>query len=175
MPEIWLRYGRVEIAVELKRERLEKVYDDPLPELEVNQVEQELQPVKGLNEINLLVGDCESSTIEFLRYLTTFAQTTKISVFSSERILKNLRKSLKDTNIEFSKIEAEKVPVAIVDGVQVKVSQILSKRNLIIVSSVGFDPLFGFKGIPTAVLEIADEQMKYEAIKRENELFPRPG
>ncbi|MEM4522764.1 MAG: hypothetical protein QW738_06110, partial [Nitrososphaeria archaeon] len=82
MPEIWLRYGRVEIAVELKRERLEKVYDDPLPELEVNQVEQELQPVKGLNEINLLVGDCENSTIEFLRYLTTFAQTTKISVFS---------------------------------------------------------------------------------------------
>lgn len=175
MPEIWMRYGRVEIAVELKRERLEKVYDDPLPELEVNQVEQELQPVKGLNEINLLVGDCENSTIEFLRYLTTFAQTTKISVFSSERILKNLRKSLKDTNIEFSKIETEKVPVAIVDGVQVKVSQILSKRNLIIVSSVGFDPLFGFKGIPTAVLEIADEQMKYEAIKRENELIPRPG
>ncbi len=175
MPEIWLRYGRVEIAVELKRERLEKVYDDPLPELEINQVEQEIQPLKGLNEINLLVGDCENSTIEFLRFLTTFAQNTKVYAFSSERILKNLRKSLKDTSIEFSKIEAEKAPVAIVDGVQVKVSQILSKRNLILVSSIGFDPLFGFKGMSTTILEVADEQIRYEAIKRENELIPRPG
>lgn len=175
MPEIWLRYGKVEIAVELKRERLEKVYDDPLPELELNQVEQELQPVKGLNEINLLVGDYENSTIEFLRYLTTVTQNTKICAFSSERILKNLRKSLKDTGIEFSKIEGERAPVAIVDGVQVKVSQTLSKRNLILVSSIGFDPLFGFKGMPTAILEIADEQIRYEAIKRENELIPRPG
>ncbi|MCX8189398.1 MAG: hypothetical protein N3F64_06770 [Nitrososphaeria archaeon] len=175
MPEIWLRYGKVEIAVELKRERLEKVYDDPLSDREINQIEQELQPVKGLNEINLLVGDYESSTIEFLRFFTTFVQNTKIYAFATERILKYLRKNLKDTNIEFSRIENGKEPVAIVDGVQVKASQILSKRNLIIVSSIGFDPLFGFRGIPTTILEIVDEQIRYEAIKRENELIPRPG
>lgn len=175
MPEIWLRYGKVEVAIELKRERLERIYGDPLPEIEINQVEQELQPIKGSNEVNLLVGDYENSTIEFLRFLTTFTPNSKICVFSNERILKNLKKNLKDTNIEFFKIEAEKVPVAIVDGVQVKVSQIFSRRDLILVSSVGFDPLFGFKGTSTALLEFTDEQIRYEAIKRESELIPRPG
>ena len=144
MPEIWLKYGSVEVAVELKRERLEKVYSDPLPSLDNSQVEQELQPIRELNEINLLVGDYESSTIDFLRFITNFIPSTKICVLSNENILKVLRKFLKDTRIDFSKIDEEKVPVSIVDGAQVKVSQTISKSNLILVSSVGFDPLYGF-------------------------------
>ncbi|MGB9727696.1 MAG: hypothetical protein ACPLZF_04730 [Nitrososphaeria archaeon] len=175
MPEIWLKYGSVEVAVELKRERLEKVYSDPLPSLDNSQVEQELQPIRELNEINLLVGDYESSTIDFLRFITNFIPSTKICVLSNENILKVLRKFLKDTRIDFSKIDEEKVPVSIVDGAQVKVSQTISKSNLILVSSVGFDPLYGFRGSTTALLEFSDEQLKYEALKRESELIPRPG
>lgn len=175
MPEIWLKYGSVEVAVELKRERLEKVYSDPLPSLDNSQVEQELQPIRELNEINLLVGDYESSTIDFLRFITNFIPSTKICVLSNENVLKVLRKFLKDTRIDFSKTDGEKVPVSIVDGAQVKVSQTIAKRNLILVSSVGFDPLYGFRGSTTALLEFSDEQLKYEAIKRESELIPRPG
>ncbi|MBC7091262.1 MAG: hypothetical protein H5T50_05065 [Nitrososphaeria archaeon] len=175
MPEIWLKYGSVEVAVELKRERLEKVYSDPLPSFDNSQVEQELQPIRELNEINLLVGDYESSTIDFLRFITNFIPSTKICVLSNENVLKVLRKFLKDTRIDFSKTDGEKVPVSIVDGAQVKVSQTIAKRNLILVSSVGFDPLYGFRGSTTALLEFSDEQLKYEAIKRESELIPRPG
>jgi hypothetical protein len=175
MPEIWLKYGTVEVAVELKRERLEKVYGDPLPGLDNSQVEQELLHIRELNEINLLVGDYESSTIDFLRFIANFMPSTKICVFSNENILKVLRKFLKDTRIDFSKIDEDKVPVSIVDGAQVKVSQTLSKTNLILVSSVGFDPLYGFKGATTALLEFSDEQLRYEALKRESELVPRPG
>jgi len=175
MPEIWLRYGRVEVAVELKRERLEKVYGDPLPSFDSAQVEQELKPLRGLNEINLLVGDGEASTVEFLRFMTNFAPSSKICVFSNDRILRSLRRGLKDTRIEFFRVDDEKVPVTIVDGAQVKVSQTLSKRGLTLVSSVGFDPLYGFRGATTALLEFADEQVKSEAIKRESELTPKPG
>jgi hypothetical protein len=175
MPEVWLKYGKVEVALEIQRERLGQIIEDPLPDIEIEQIEKELQPLKENKEINLLVGDFETTTIKFLQYLANYLVAAKVNIYSSDQILKQLKKSLRDLFYSFLKIEEERFPVGIVDGVPLKLPAILSKTDLYLISSVGYNPLFGFSGGPTCLLAFCGDDLKYEAIKRETELQPNSG
>jgi len=175
MPEVWLRYGKVEVALEIQRERLYQIIEDPLPELQTEQINKELQPLKELKEISLLVGDSENSTIKFIQYLVNYLAPTKTNIYSNEGTLKHLKRELKELSCTFTKVEEERFPVSIVDGAQLKLPAIFSRSDLYFLSSVGYNPLFGFSGGSTALIEFAGEDLKFEAIKRESDLKPNPG
>lgn len=174
MPEIWLRYGKVEIAIEIRRERLAQVVEDPLPDSIADDVDRELQKLKETGEINLLVGDYELSTVKFVQQLIQFVSPIKVNLYSSEPILKQYKKETKETPCTLTKIDEEKYPVGIVDGVALKSPTVFSRRDLYFISSVGLDPLFGFSGGPTALIKILGDNLKLEALKRETELQPNP-
>ncbi|MGQ9780660.1 MAG: hypothetical protein ACUVQ8_00170 [Nitrososphaeria archaeon] len=175
MPEIWLRYGKVEIALEIQRERLSQVVEDPLPDIVKEQLDNEVQPLKGLNEISLLAGDAEISTIRFIQYLISYLTPTKISIYSNERVIRHLRRELKEVPCALLKIDSERFPVSVVDGVSLKLPTVFSRKDLYFVSSVGFSPLFGFSGGSATLTEFLEADLKFEAIKRESDLKPNPG
>jgi hypothetical protein len=175
MPEVWLRYGKVEVALEIQRERLGQVIEDPLPELMTERLEKEVQPLKMLNEVNLLVGDTEASTVRFIQYLIGYLAPTKTNIYSNEKVIKHLKRELKDAACPLLKVDEEVVPVSVVDGVPLKLPTVFTKRDLHFVSSVGFSPLFGFSGGSAALTEFLGADLKFEAIKRESDLRPNPG
>jgi len=175
MPEVWLRYGKVEVALEIQRERLGQIIEDPLPDIEIEQLDKELQTLKEAKGIDLLVGDTETSTIKFIQYLENYLGPSKMNLYSNDDILKQLKKVLKDLSCPFLKIEEEKYLVGVVDGTPLKLPTLLSKPDLYLVSSIGYDPLFGFSGCPVSLLHFAGEDLRHEALKRESELEPNPG
>ncbi|MEM3403176.1 MAG: hypothetical protein QXJ17_01290 [Nitrososphaeria archaeon] len=174
MPEIWLRYGKVEIAIEIRRERLAQVIEDPLPDQIVDVINKELQELKEMDEIHVLAGDYELSTVKFIRHLIQFVSPSKVNIYSNEQILRQYKREVKETQCTFTKIDEEKHSIGIVDGVVLKSPTIFSRKDLYFISSVGLDPLFGFSGGPTALIKFLGDNLKFEALKRETELKPNP-
>ena len=175
MPEVWLGYGRVEVAVEIKRDRLGQIFEDSLPGTDIEQCAKALESLKELETVNMIAGDAEVSTSKFIIDLADSLAPTKINLHSTDELLKQLKRELQDKPITYTRVEKEQYSVGVVDGIDLKLPLIFSRKDLYLVSTVGYHPLFGFSGGPVSLLTLTGGNMTLEAIKRESELKPSPG
>ena len=170
MPEIWLRYGTTDVALDIKFENLlNQISSDSFQLLSEQEIKSIISSIL-LTDSSLIValsgGNAVAKVISILLEVAKQKGYTNITVGVISRLSSNLR-----TNI----IGDEPVSIYRIDS-YVELQDALQKfQSTIFVSHTSYDPLFGFRGTPTTLLR---NFMKGEMTKafnaRQNNL-PNPG
>ncbi len=178
MPEIWLQYGRVEVPLDIKAENLTRVVEFK----EFSLVEPDWSQVPKIDQETLVVV-CEL-TPSTEKALTAFLDRQKqiggmlnlAKVVSSRRNLSSLRRLLSAYELAPSQFSQEFSELGAADSVQVKApKEFTAYKKKIVISQVGFDPMFGFTGGAVSLLKCLNEALVGEAFARRSSDEPVSG
>ncbi|MFZ0221896.1 MAG: hypothetical protein WAM42_09420 [Candidatus Nitrosopolaris sp.] len=161
MPEIWLKYGPTEIALNIKFGNL------------LAEVSPDLPPTSE-EDIAATLGDMPMSN-----NMLIFALSRSKPV---QRVIQMLRNVIQSRG--FEDVDVDALP-KMVDRFSNKSFNVgstdsplfLAKRyeNVIFVSRISYDPLFGFSGAPTVILRHYMEEQMLLAFESRRSDLPNPG
>ena len=180
MPEIWLPYNSVEVAVNLKAENFAEEIVTKVPAINEETIQETLKKIEIKDEIDLLCIAPNKSSIDIIRRIITDPRakniTPKITIYTDNNHIIKLKKSLSDLNVKISEIDQQKNKVGNIDGIDIKIPKnFQNKKSQIIVSNTGFDPLLGFSGGPTSIVRYFAGDMIEEVFRRRKNDYPTPG
>ncbi len=169
MPEIWLRYGAADVVVDIKFEnianQISSTFQVPLGQ---EDVKTRITSSIPLTDKMLILGLSASKAAA--KTITTLAQEANakglsFTIDAPHKIVRSLRANL--TGIDTRSVNR-------IDYQSLN-ERMAKFQNTVIVSSVAYDPLFGFSGAPTALLRnLLTEQMA-DAFNARKDNTPAPG
>jgi hypothetical protein len=163
MPEIWLKYGTTDIVLDIKFENLLKHVSSDYPLLTDDEIKSALKDVIIGDNTLILALSGSRSVAKIITTLSQIAQLKgyeKLTVDVFPDIAEALKMYITDTKISLRRID------------YLSLQERLGRfQNVIFISHVTYDPLFGFGGTPTLVLRNFMKDRMSEAFKsRQNDL-----
>jgi hypothetical protein len=194
MPEIWLPYGEVEVAIDIKAENMGELID-------LAQTTQEQAPTAGLPDLDpskkslILVGLLSSPGMKFLRQTIeqllrkteglpegsegpgrSVLKKSEISILTEKTQSVVLRKRLAGLGVSVTSPSEDTFDCGMIDSIPVQVSRsVQGFDNIFLVSEVAFDPFFGFSGGPVSMMKLIGQKTITEFFKSYRQFSPRPG
>lgn len=170
MPEIWLQYGKTDVALDIRFENLYKEITPTFTPLQEDQFGSKLQDVP-LNENSLvIVLSSSQATQQVLSFLVDTATrgggVNDITIVTLPK-LKGFIDIHNDNNYSSSILSAS--DLASLTGTMAKF------EKTVFLSHSAYDPLFGFEGTPTHVLRNFMEDKMSEAFSLRTNDLPSPG
>lgn len=169
MPEIWLRYGTTDVVLDIKFEnianQISSIFQVPLEQEDVKTTITSSIP---LTDKMLILGlSASKAAAKTITMLAQEAHTKGVSftIDVPYKIAGTLRANLTDIDtISVNRIDYQSLN-----------ERMAKFQNTVIVSSVAYDPLFGFSGAPTALLRnlLADQMADAFNARKDNR--PAPG
>jgi hypothetical protein len=169
MPEIWLRYGTTDVVLDIKFEnianQISSIFQMPLEQEDVKTTITSSIP---LTDKMLILGlSASKAAVKTITMLAQEAHTKGVSftIDAPYKIAGTLRANLTDIDtISVNRIDYQSLN-----------ERMAKFQNTVIVSSVAYDPLFGFSGAPTALLRnlLADQMADAFNARKDNR--PAPG
>jgi hypothetical protein len=170
MPEIWLRYGTTDVVLDIKFENLANHISSTfqVPQEQEQDIKTALTSGVALTDKMLFLGLSGSkAAAKIIMMLAEEAGTRGLSftIDVPSKIASTLRSNLGGIEtISINRI-----------GYQSLSERMAKFQNTIIVSSVAYDPLFGFAGAPTTLLRNLFAGRMAEAFKARKDNRPTPG
>ncbi|MFL6492132.1 MAG: hypothetical protein ACJ70O_03420 [Nitrososphaera sp.] len=170
MPEIWLRYGTTDVVLDIKFENLANHISSTfqVSQEQEQDIKTALTSGVALTDKMLFLGLSGSkAAAKIIMMLAEEAGTRGLSftIDVPSKIASTLRYNL--SGIETISINRI--------GYQSLSERMAKFQNTIIVSSVAYDPLFGFAGAPTTLLRNLFADRMAEAFKARKDNRPTPG
>lgn len=163
MPEIWLKYGTTDIVLDIKFENLLKHVSSDYPLLTDDEIKSALKDVIiGDNTLILALSGSRSVA----KIITTLSQIAQLKGYEklTVDVFPDVAEALK-MYITCTKISLRRIDYL---SLQERLGRF---QNVIFISHVTYDPLFGFGGTPTLVLRNFMKDRMSEAFKsRQNDL-----
>ncbi len=180
MPEIWLPYGSVEVAVSLKAENLAEHITPKHTPMSEESIRSILKGVEAKGRTCVFAPKPSIATIDVVKRLleelaVKGVAAGDVTVLTDRRYIANIRKILADKGVKISEAEKPTETVGKVGEIEVKIPKTLSESETrIMVTNVGFDPLFGFTGGPPALVRQLGGDLMAEAFRRRRSDHPAP-
>jgi len=181
LPEIWLPYGSVEVAVRLKAENLAEEINKQASPMSADVMQETLGKIDLEGRTSIFSPKPSNSALEIIRSVigeltAQGADPSDIIVHTDETSIPKLNKSLGDKQANISRIEKPTKIIGNVDGVEIKIPKTLQEaKSRVIITDTGFDPLFGFSGGPASLVRYFAGDAIAEAFRRRKNNYPSPG
>jgi len=168
MPEIWLRYGTSDVVFDIKFENLSNQISSSfqaLPEQEVKTAIISNVPLTDKTLFLALSGSKAAAKIIMMLVEELRANGLSFTIDVPHKIAGTLRANLAGN---------ETIPINRIDYQSLN-ERLTKFQNTVVVSSVAYDPLFGFAGAPTTLLRnfLADKMAEAFTARKDN--TPAPG
>ncbi len=177
--EIWLPYGQVEVAVDIRAENLAEILEPSMKKLDDESLYGALSSIEITEKSIMILSDVTSATLKVLKsFIDLQIEKGKSKDFVVAVKKNHLKAAKKTIGEKFSNVLAigdPSVSAGVSDGFQVRVPRIFSEHRRMVISEVGFDPLFGFGGGPVSMIQAIDQKLVGEAFKRRSDENPKPG
>ena len=167
MPEIWLRYGTTDIALDIRFENLHKEITPQVFPLQEDQINYKLQDVPVKHNTLIIVFSCTLATKRVLSSLIDKATNNG----ANGRIMfpPKLKESINVGNEKWISNSLRCEDFGTLKETMDKFDQTL------FVTHSAYDPLFGFEGTPTHLLRNYMKDKMIEAISSKSSNMPSPG
>ena len=181
MPEIWLPYGSVEVAVSLKAENLAEEINQQAPPMSEDAIQEILGKIELEGRTSIFSPKPSNSSIEIIRrilgeFSAQGSDPSNIMIHTDESNISKLKKSLDNKQANIAGIEKPTTKIGKVDGIKVRIPKALQEaKSRIIVTDVSLDPLFGFSGGPVSLVRYFGGDVVAEAFRRRKNNYPSPG
>lgn len=170
MPEIWLRYGTTDVALDIKFENLlNHVSSNSSHLLSENEIKSTISGIL-LTDNSLIVALSGGNAVA--KIITALVEVAKHKGYANITVAVI---SAPSSNLKTNIVGDESVSIYRIDS-YVELQDALQKfRSTIFVSHTSYDPLFGFRGTPTTLLRnFMKREMNKAFTARQNNL-PNPG
>lgn len=181
MPEIWLPYNSVEVAVNIKAENLADEITTKVPIINNETIQETLHKIEIKDEISIFSIKPSLPSIDIIRKIITESIAkniiaANITIYTDNSQLSKLKKSFSDLKINISEIDKPTTKIGSIDGVDIKIPKSFqNKKSNIIVTNTEYDPLLGFSGGPASMVRYFGGDMIAEAFRRRKNNYPTPG
>ena len=181
MPDIWLPYGSVEVAVRLKAENLAEEINKQASPMSADVMQETLGKIDWEGRTSIFSPKPSNSILEIIRRVigeitVQGIDPSNIIVYTDEGNISKLKKSLGNKQVNISGIEKPTKKIGKIDGVEVKIPKTLHEsKSRVIITDVGLDPLFGFSGGPASLVRYFGGDAIAEAFRRRKNNYPSPG
>jgi|TARA_B100000315_G_scaffold100641_1_gene92481 hypothetical protein len=181
LPDIWLPYGSVEVAVRLKAENLAEEINKQASPMSADVMQETLGKIDWEGRTSIFSPKPSNSILEIIRRVigeitVQGIDPANIIVYTDEGNISKLKKSLGNKQANISGIEKPTKRIGKIDGVEVKIPKILHEaKSRVIITDVGLDPLFGFSGGPASLVRYFGGDAITEAFRRRKNNYPSPG
>lgn len=167
MPEIWLRYGTTDIALDIRFENLYKEITPQVFPLQEDQINYKLQDVPVKDNTLIIVFSCTLATKRVLSSLIDKSTNNG----ANGRIMSppKLKESINVGNEKWISNSLRCEDFGTLKETMDKFDQTL------FVTHSAYDPLFGFEGTPTLLLRNYMKEKMIEAISSRSSNMPSPG
>ncbi len=167
MPEIWLRYGSTDVVLDIRFENLANQISATFPALPDDQIAAALAGVQLTDNMLLIALSGSKAATKVIAMLADQARAKgfNFTIDVPQRLAGTLRASLAgNETISINRIDYQSL------------AERMGKfQSTIMVSSVAYDPLFGFAGAPTMLLRnLFADKMSEAFVARKNNR-PAPG
>jgi hypothetical protein len=168
MPELWVKYGITDVVLDIRYENLLKhITASSFVLLSEEQIKSSLNDVMLTQDTMIFALSDTKSTAMVISILVQLARAQgipSIRVCVLPRIQRVLRSNLADRTISISQIDQDSFH-----------SKIKCRRQVIFVSQITYDPLFGYNGTPTVLVRNYMHENMLEALNARKENLPKPG
>lgn len=167
MPEIWLRYGTTDIALDIRFENLYKEITPQVFPLQEDQINYKLQDVPVKDNTLIIVFSCTLATKRVLSSLIDKSTNNG----ANGRIMSppKLKESINVGNEKWISNSLRCEDFGTLKETMDKFDQTL------FVTHSAYDPLFGFEGTPTFLLRNYMKEKMIEVISSRSSNMPSPG
>lgn len=161
MPEIWLNYGITDVVLDIRAENLDQKIDSDGKILEDDKITEKLSAMDITKPIELVVLHYSKAIQKIINSLFTICEQKSVPI---PRILadKKIMNLVKSTIPEGSAISAF-------------ADEELSNSNLVFVSEMELDGLFGYETIATRLLKKFGQEQMLSAYAKRKDNLPTPG
>jgi hypothetical protein len=181
LPDIWLSYGSVEVAVRLKAENLAEEINKQASPMSADVMQETLGKIDLEGRTSIFLPKLSNSILEIIRRVigeitVQGIDPSNIIVYTDEGNISKLKKSLGNKQVNISGIEKPTKKIGKIDGVEIKIPKTLHEaKSRVIITDVGLDPLFGFSGGPASLVRYFGGDAIAEAFRRRKNNYPSPG
>jgi hypothetical protein len=181
MPEIWLPYGNVEVAVSIKAENLAERINPQLSTIDNQELAEKIKEIDFKEKIRLFLPRPNSYSVIIVNYIIEHFKNNRLSLNNIE-ILSNgdsfgiIKRYITDKQIRMVDVHGSPKTVGKIDGIDISFPKIIdTSENILMITDTGFDPLFGFSGGPISLLRFIGGKPMGEAFRRRKNDEPSPG
>jgi len=173
MPDVWLRYGDVEVFLEIRREVLSEIVRKSPPRLtDLSKRAREMDVEGAL----LLPLDMAKQTVAVLEALRNARPGEELKIGLAEGAFEFYAERLRGSGFELVRLGGPLVEVGAVDSAPVKIPRLLLEFGKVVsISTSGFDPLFGFRSGSAMLLRTLLPELVGEAVRLVRNFAPSPG
>lgn len=171
MPEIWVPYGAVEVAIDIRAENLLEVVEKPKLALTDEEIKQRLAQLNLSDKIAILLADDEEPSLRAARILGSLLvekniQQADVQFIASRKSVNLVRKRLEGLPFRISTATGEGKIMEEVYG---------NADTRILLSQVGLDGLFGFAGGLVSLARALESRAVGESFLAHPPHQPAPG
>lgn len=173
MPEIWLPYGDVQVALDIRAENLFKVLDNPGKTLAEEEIHGKLDELELRGQVAILLTDPSPQDFQILIQLISTIESkglerSDLVIFTAKDSVRNVRRKADELLLKVSETRRSTNSQEAFEGQS-------SFRTLLCISSTGFDPMFGFSGGPIGFSRLVGSSGIGDAFFSEKPSMPTPG
>lgn len=171
MPEIWVPYGAVEVAIDIRAENLLEVVEKAKSALTDEEIEQRITQLNLSGKIAILLADDEEPCLRAAKILGSLLvgkniQQADVQFIASRKSVNLVRKRLEELPFRVSTASGERKILEEVYG---------DADTKILLSQVGFDGLFGFSGGLVSLARALESRAVGESFLAHPPHQPAPG
>ena len=168
MPELWFKYGITDVVLNIRYENLLKhITASSFALLSDDQIKSCLNDVALTQDTMIFALSDTKSSAMVIRILVQLARAQgipSIRVGVLPRIQRVLKSNLTDKTILINQVDQDSFH-----------SKIKHSRQVIFVSQITYDPLFGYNGTPTILVRNYMHDHMLEALNARQDNLPKPG
>lgn len=181
MPEIWLPYGNVEVAVRIKAENLAEQINPQLTVSSNLDLVEKIKEIDFSEKIRLFLPSPNSYSVSTVNLIIEHLKKIQFSLNNLE-ILSNgnhhgiIKRSIIDKQTHLVDIDGSLKSIGKIDGIDVRIPRLIeNSENIYMITNTGFDPLFGFSGGPISLLRFIGGKTMEESFRRRKNDEPSSG
>lgn len=170
-------YGNLEVPLSIKSERFGESIDINLENYIENDYQKQISKITIDDNTLIILDKVNSSSKKILQLLINNNPKNKIFNIgiTNEKHRNEIKNTFNQSNINVLIVNNEVEHFGTVDKYDVKLSPYFKKfNNNILISEIGFDPLFGFSGGSTNIVKMFKDLSKQAFLIREDNI-PKPG
>ena len=142
MPEIWVPYGSVEVAIDIRMENILENIEKKVQTLTNDEIKQILSQINFSDKVGIFVADDDEPCLKLAEIIGKILveknyNNADVHLIVPRKGAASVRKRLEELPFKVSMAQVEGKPIAEGYG---------DARTKILLSQVGFDGLFGFSG-----------------------------
>jgi nickel-dependent lactate racemase len=180
MPEIWVPYGPVEVSFDVKQENLISVAEPTVQKLAPEDIERQLMDSVAMSADSILVLSGTKAVSSMIDQIIAKSSLLR-KLYHPKELTSFAKKKAQDNqgkiqSIELFKNESLVNSGEVIDGSPVQIQeQIKTSSNLLVLTSVHYDPLFGLTSVSSDTVSSSKELKSKAFVKSKGELPCNPG